>query len=218
MQILFMKLGGNSRFHEQLGKSGIGGDISIAALYLSVEAESYRSRLKNAVANSTIEIIEDLLGGTSLSPYRYNSKHYGTHLDVTFMEGPMGMSISKDHNGRACVSRLVSNGGAETKGVRVGDVVEMVGGKRMGGYDQIMRMIPMLPRPLSIVFFRGTDISEQDLTKEERDQVADDCGQEGSGVSEQFPVPPGNRHCSDGVLLAGTAAEEISPPVILSTL
>jgi hypothetical protein len=218
MKILLMKHGGNSRFHEQLGKAGFGGNTAISALYLSTEAEAYRSHLKDIVANSTLANIEDTLNMTSLSSYSVSSKRHGTHLDVTFIDGPMGMSISKDHNGRAFVSRLVSNGAAETKGVQVGDVIEVVAGKRMGGYDQIMHMIPMMPRPLILMFFRGRAMSDKDLLKEAAESTGEEieAGEwEGGDALGALSVPPSHRHSSsDSRLVVGTApSSPLSPSV-----
>ena len=73
---------------------------------------------------------------------------------VSFQDGPMGMTISKDFNSRALVSKLVPNGPAELSGVSVGDHITGIAKKRIEIYDEIMHMIPCMNRPILVQFTR----------------------------------------------------------------
>ena len=188
-----MKHGGNSRFHDCLGKVG-GGDASQSDLYLSPAAETFRRCLKEIVTTSILNRTNKTTVPGSASEGGGLVSSPSIHRDVTFTDGPMGMSISRDHSGRAVVSRLVTHGPAEMKGVQVGDVVEGVGGKSMENYDQIMHVIPRIPRPLQITF--GRQLSSSNSTTAARASVSDllpistprILGPEGGSVAESPPV------------------------------
>ena len=236
-----MKCGGNSRFHELIGKSSFGGSSQgeISTLYQSTEAESYRLNLKEKVSCALVEIEEGFQESPSkdllildVADNSEESNQTDTNWEVTFLDGPMGMSISKDHSGRAYISRLVPNGPAESKGLCIGDIIEVVAGKPMTDYDQIMHMIQLMPRPLQLTFVRHVKNSLKSLppnpttpvpspSTPERSVANDSCinsmNSMGMVVPQSIaravttsgnndvctpPIPPTNRHTSDSGLAA----------------
>jgi hypothetical protein len=166
-----VKQGGNDQIKRFFRKLEIE-NSPIQTLYCSKGANHYRERLKERVAK--------ILSGEIKSEPRHVTSHHihrtaksqsamgevGRNdpsrrrrpsvqvYSVSFNEGPMGMTISKDFGGRALVSRLVPCGPAETSGVAVGDHISGIARKRLDSYDEIMHMIPCMTRPLVIQFTR----------------------------------------------------------------
>jgi hypothetical protein len=75
-------------------------------------------------------------------------------ITATFLDGSMGITITKEINGTAKVSKIAPNGQAESAGIMISDVIIGIGVKSVTEYDEIMRLIPDQPRPLKILFSR----------------------------------------------------------------
>lgn len=118
----------------------------------------HASRHRNTRSQSAIA--ELMLNGANTEPGTLNADKRKSSFEqyhVSFGEGPMGMTISKDFGGRALVSKLVTGGPAERSGVSIGDHISGVAKKRLDDYDEIMHMIPCLTRPIAIQFTRRVE-------------------------------------------------------------
>eukprot|EP00598_Pedospumella_elongata_P003571 CAMPEP_0184983596 /NCGR_PEP_ID=MMETSP1098-20130426/12731_1 /TAXON_ID=89044 /ORGANISM="Spumella elongata, Strain CCAP 955/1" /LENGTH=908 /DNA_ID=CAMNT_0027507431 /DNA_START=215 /DNA_END=2941 /DNA_ORIENTATION=- len=183
-QVEMMRQGGNEQIKRFFRKLEIE-NSPIKTLYTSKGANHYRERLKEKVgkimsgeikSESRIiphasrhrntrsqSAIADLIHGAK-TPQALNGDKRKSSFEqyhVSFGDGPMGMTISKDFGGRALVSRLVSGGPAEKNGVTVGDHITGVAKKRLDDYDEIMHMIPCLTRPIDIQFTRRIEMHPQ---------------------------------------------------------
>ena len=170
-----MKQGGNRQFRLFLESLDIG-RAPIEVLYRSKVASLYRAKLRKQVDN----ILEGKPVGTTISEslelhrrVLVDSRIEATNrpsisrYTVMFPVGVMGMTVSKDPaDNRAYISRLVEGGEADQSGVLVGDYVDGVAGKYISDFDIVMHMIPLMPRPVQIMFSRtirkSTDGLEED--------------------------------------------------------
>jgi hypothetical protein len=82
------------------------------------------------------------------------------YLLFTFGVGPIGMTLSRDEKGNACVQRLVSGGNAELNGVCMGDVIVTVAGKKLTEFEDVLQAIRQSPRPLLITVVRTHTANE----------------------------------------------------------
>lgn len=166
-----MRQGGNEQIKRFFRKLEIE-NSPIQALYCSKGANHYRERLKEKVGKIMSGEIKSESRILSRSNQHRNTKSQSAIADmmssesrrrpsvyfynVSFADGPMGMTISKDFGGRALVSKLITGGAAECCGVRVGDHISGIAKKRVDDYDEIMHMIPCMSRPILIQFSRRT--------------------------------------------------------------
>jgi len=177
-----MRQGGNEQIKRFFRKLEIE-NSPVKTLYCSKGANHYRERLKEKVGKimsgelksesrviphssrhrntrSQSAIAELMLNGAKSEPGSLNAEKRKSSFEqyhVSFGEGPMGMTISKDFGGRALVSKLVTGGPAERSGVGIGDHISGVAKKRLDDYDEIMHMIPCLARPIAIQFTRRVE-------------------------------------------------------------
>lgn len=160
-----MKQGGNSQIRRFFKRLEID-NSPLQTLYCTKAAEHYREKLR--------ERVDKVLSGEILSEKRSKSEKMKIQhptspplpppppsksitanvITARFGAGPMGMTLTKDYRDQAYVSKLVPGGQAQQQGVKVGDIVISVAGKTMGSYDEIMHMIPLMPRPLELVLTR----------------------------------------------------------------
>lgn len=155
-----LKQGGNGQIRRYFERTELK-DKSISELYCSDAAETYRQILSEKVDN----IMKGSGGsrkfsqskGPSSMITRSVSSSSGAY-SVTFGEGTMGMTLTKDRKDVAIVSRLVADGVAETSGVIIGDIVIGVNDKIIQHYDLIMHEISSSPRPVCIRFNRCNQI------------------------------------------------------------
>ena len=80
-------------------------------------------------------------------------------ITATFLDGPMGLTITKEVNGSAVVTKIIPNGQAEKANIKVSDIIVGVGSNTSTEYDEIMKLIPDQPRPLMILFSRKSFIT-----------------------------------------------------------
>lgn len=73
---------------------------------------------------------------------------------IEFDKNSLGMTLEKNSENEAAVSRVIPGSSAALKGVRVGDIAVAVMGKYVCEYDDIMHMIMCMPRPVLIAFRR----------------------------------------------------------------
>jgi hypothetical protein len=172
-----VRQGGNEQIKKFFRKLEIE-NSPIQTLYCSKGANHYRERLKERVNQimageikseprhtgshnrhrnaKSQSALGELIGKDGNSTNGARRKPSIELYHVSFGEGPMGMTISKDFNARALVSKLVPGGAAEQSGVGVGDHIAGIAKKRMENYDEIMHMIPCMKRPIMIHFARQT--------------------------------------------------------------
>lgn len=168
-----MRQGGNEQIKRFFRKLEIE-NSPIKTLYCSKGANHYRERLKEKVGKIMSGELKSESRVLSKSNHHRNTKSQSAISDlmssesgqkrrpsiyfynVSFADGPMGMTISKDFGGRALVSKLVTGGAAECCGVRIGDHISGIAKKRVDDYDEIMHMIPCMTRPILIQFSRRT--------------------------------------------------------------
>lgn len=170
-----MRQGGNGQIRRFFKKLEIEHAI-IQTLYHTKAAEHYREKLKERVesimsgeikserrilkkkSSTTLSgfLLEDRerrsLGGSASGASSSGNYAVDKVYQVSFCDGPMGMTLTKNHREHASVSRLVSEGQAQTAGVGIGDVVVGVGGMALQHYDDIMERVSLLPRPLVLDF------------------------------------------------------------------
>lgn len=166
-----MKQGGNSQIRRFFKKIGID-NTPIQTLYCTKAAEHYREKLKERVdkiASGEI-VMERKVSSERLTKRTISNDSAGMskgpsvqHHVITakFGPGPMGMTLTKDYRDHAIVSRLVPGGPAQQQGVKVGDIAIGIAGKTLGSYDEIMHMIPLMPRPLDVRFSREKSVNDQ---------------------------------------------------------
>eukprot|EP00904_Undaria_pinnatifida_P008715 jgi/Undpi1/4974/HiC_scaffold_19.g08326.m1 len=79
-------------------------------------------------------------------------------FEVTFGEGRLGFTLFREETGRrkgkGVVCRVHTGSMAQTLGVQLGDMVSGVNKRRYGTYDEVMEVLPKLPRPVLICFTR----------------------------------------------------------------
>ena len=174
-----MRQGGNEQIKKFFRKLEIE-NSPISTLYCSKGASHYRERLKEKVdkimagelkseprhvhsrRNMGNAHHKNARSQPALGDLMRNDPTLGLNrrkpsielFNVSFPEGPMGMTISKDFGGRALVSKVVPGGVAEASGVFIGDHIAGIARKRMDNYDEIMHMIPCMKRPILIQFSR----------------------------------------------------------------
>jgi hypothetical protein len=155
-----MKQGGNAQIRRFFKKLAIE-NSPLQTLYCTKAAEHYREKLRERVGK--------VLSGELVSEKRSHSEkaklqHPASPLlpvppskTITanviyarFNAGPMGMTLTKDFREQAYVSKLLPGGQAQQQGIKLGDIVIAVAGKTMASYDEIMHMIPLMPRPLEL--------------------------------------------------------------------
>ena len=139
-----MRQGGNEQIKRFFRKLEIE-NSPVKTLYCSKGANHYRERLKEKVGKimsgelksesrviphssrhrntrSQSAIAELMLNGARSEPGSLNGDKRKSSFEqyhVSFGDGPMGMTISKDFGGRALVSKLVTGGPAERSGVGI---------------------------------------------------------------------------------------------------
>lgn len=167
-----MRQGGNARLQHFFHKMNVE-QSPIEVRYASQMAAMYREGLRMRVEQVLAGIVSSDLPTPRYKSSPRNSDRSISREDVResnhvqreviFGHGAMGMTLTKNYKQGAFVSRLVSGGEAEKRGVCVGDVVVGVAGKRMVLYEEIMHMIPFMSRPLPILFERvaSTKVSEE---------------------------------------------------------
>eukprot|EP01038_Epipyxis_sp_PR26KG_P007903 gene7903-10728_t len=193
-QIEMMRQGGNDQIRKFFAKLEIE-NSPIQILYCTKGANHYRERLKERVDKiMSGEIIPEKRiikksvihnsSGTNKKKSDNNNSLNETNFVAEFDDGPMGMTLTKDGKDRASVSRLVPAGQAQAKDVKIGDFVVGIAGKTMNNYDEIMHMIPCMPRPVKIKFLRvlssnnntqkssiSSSISSPDLVQHNNDSI-----------------------------------------------
>lgn len=165
VQIEMMKQGGNAQIRRFFKRLEID-NSPLQTLYCTKAAEHYREKLR--------ERVDKVLSGEIVSEKRSKSEKMKIQhptspplpppppsksitanvITARFGAGPMGMTLTKDYRDQAYISKLVPGGQAQQQGIKVGDIVISVAGKTMGSYDEIMHMIPLMPRPLELVLTR----------------------------------------------------------------
>lgn len=174
-QVETMRQGGNQQIRNFFAKMNVE-NSPVETLYRTKAAAYYREKLKERVQKV---LAGEISGERRTSPkpedkaaHKHDKPSHSqpqqpqqqlhpvfgrrkmTQLQVQFGDGPMGMSITKDGFGQAQVTRLVPGGAAQQQGIRVGDYIVGVAGKNVGGYDEVMALIPVLPRPLRLLLFQ----------------------------------------------------------------
>jgi hypothetical protein len=178
-QIENMRQGGNHQIRDFFEKLKIE-NSPIEVLYQTKAAGHYREKLKDhvmLVLNGTIP--RQIQSSKKRIKSSSNSKSFLTSDDLkspptvnseyTFLQGPMGLTLERDYRDRAVVSRLVPGGPAQAKGICIGDIVEGIAGRRVRNYDELMHMIPLMPRPLQILFSR---VAETTLTTAPQTEIS----------------------------------------------
>jgi len=171
-QIEMMRQGGNTQIRDFFKRLQIE-NSPITTLYSTKGATHYRSKLKERVQKVLSgEISSDRKNQMNTTTYATptktptKTKEIANKIDnkkvkesiitqhIVFGPGSMGMTITKDYKGGAVVSKLVPQGAAQEKGVKLGDAVIGVAGKALQDFDEIMHMIPCMIRPLQLTFAR----------------------------------------------------------------
>jgi len=80
-----------------------------------------------------------------------------TSDNETKAKAPLGLSLSKSIDGNTVVTRIVPGGEAERVGVQVGTYVIGVNGTDVSKFDEIMALVPKLPRPVRFKFRKPLD-------------------------------------------------------------
>ena len=190
-----MRQGGNAQIRRFFKKLEID-QSPIQLLYCTKAADHYREKLKERVdaimsgqMKSEKRVVKKKFFATSSGSFDGHdggSPNQGLKPDqvyqVAFQEGPMGMTLTKNSREQASVSRLLPEGQALKAGVATGDFVVGVAGKTMENYDEIMHMIPLMPRPLSISFAR--------LQSKKSSPKKTSSSPQQSSPSNSLPAPP----------------------------
>lgn len=80
-------------------------------------------------------------------------------VNITFQDGPLGMTLTKDSkSGRAFVSKLIRGGVAHSVGVRVNDSIEEVNDCTTDSYQDAMHQIQNSQRPMTLKFCRRSSL------------------------------------------------------------
>ena len=152
-----MKHGGNDQIKEFFRKLDLDTKtIPISTLYNSKAAGFYRQCIKDrsqkaANIKTPCEIVESKnKTSRSSSPTNFVNKR----ITVQFIDGSLGLTLTKSYDGHAIVTRLVSEGQSTNNGVCLNDKIIRVAGMFMDDYEDILEAIPLLSRPLSITFER----------------------------------------------------------------
>lgn len=167
-----MKQGGNGQIRTFFKKLEIE-NSPVQILYCTKGASLYRDKLKERVEKIIKGEIkpERRVIKKARSPSKDESKGFVDSLldqsqnglknnkddmayTVSFEAGTMGMTLTKDYRDFAVISKLAPGGAAQIANVRVGDYIIGVAGRSLHNYDEIMHMIPCMPRPLDIKFCR----------------------------------------------------------------
>lgn len=155
-----MKQGGNSQIRRFFKKLEIE-NSPLQTLYCTKAAEHYREKLRERVDKILAgEIVSEKRSKSEKSKIQHPaspplplppSKNITANvIHARFNAGPMGMTLTKDFRDQAYVSKLLPGGQAQQQGIKLGDIVIAVAGKTMASYDEIMHMIPLMPRPLEL--------------------------------------------------------------------
>ncbi len=75
-------------------------------------------------------------------------------VNVTFPSSPLGLTLTMNELGSAEISKINPGGNADRLEVQVGDVIILINGKKIDGYDEAMRHIKSAAFPLEICFRR----------------------------------------------------------------
>lgn len=168
-QVEMMRQGGNGQIRDFFRKLGIE-NSPIVVLYNTKGACHYRERLK--------ERVDKIMSGeikpekrTFPRPEPLNipdrvevpmlSANESIHSFI-FPRGPMGMTLTRTNKGFASVSKLVSGGMAEQLGVLIEDTVVGVAAQSMTEYDEILQMIPLMTRPITLTMLRSLQCASAD--------------------------------------------------------
>jgi C-terminal processing protease CtpA/Prc len=60
-------------------------------------------------------------------------------ITATFLDGSMGLTITKEVNGSAVVTNIIPNGQADLANIKVSDIIVGVGSNTSTEYDEIMK-------------------------------------------------------------------------------
>lgn len=88
------------------------------------------------------------------------ARMYSTHA-ATFPAGPLGLVLGcREADSAAIVVSVKDGGSASRGGVRKGDVVSRIAGRRVGDYDSVLKAMKQVSRPVQIDFERENEPSE----------------------------------------------------------
>lgn len=174
-----MHQGGNRQFRLFLESLDITSLPDIEVLYHSKAAALYRAKLRKQVElvmsgipigvtiSQSLEVSQRVYVDMRADEAPVTVKAKVSRYSVLFPVGAMGMTVTKDPaDNRAYVSKIVSGSAAERGGVEIGDFVEGVAGKYISDFDIIMHMIPLMPRPVQIIFSRAIHVVSADSMEE----------------------------------------------------
>jgi hypothetical protein len=170
-----MRQGGNGQIRDFFKKMKIE-NSPLTTLYSTNAATHYRKKLKELVDSgmssstsrrtpitfpkeTTEPSPQSSTSKTAAPPSPPPEKVVAELYEVTFGEGPMGLTLTQDFKGGAIVSRLVPGGTAERHSVHTGDHVVGVVGKSITEYDEVMHMILCMSRPLRLTFARMKSVT-----------------------------------------------------------
>eukprot|EP01031_Cornospumella_fuschlensis_P025622 gene25622-30942_t len=187
-----MRQGGNGQIKRFFKKMEIAAP-SLQELYSSRGAEHYRQKLLERVdrimageikshvrvfrkgrsnSNDSVKSMEELaMSGSSL-------------YSVRFGLGPLGITLTKDFNHEAVVSRVAAGSAGEKAGIQVGDYIRGVSGIFSEKYDEIMNMISSAARPFSLVLLRCSPYHSE-KSSPSRQNSSSTCG---DGLSQQVAL------------------------------
>ena len=213
-----MHQGGNRQFRLFLESLGIH-HPSIEVLYHSKAATLYRMKLRKQVESTLagapvgVTIAQSLelnhrIPVESRHDMTPHNKPAVSRYSVLFPAGPMGMTVTKDpSDGRAYISRVGESSAAQERGVEVGDFVDGVAGKYISDFDIVMHMIPLMPRPVQLIFSRVTMVPP-DAGGEDSDDVLSS-----PETSQMKNIEHGHSllHTTSSPSLAASAADAENP-------
>lgn len=158
-----MRQGGNGqikRFFRRLEVTS----SNIHHLYNSREAEHYRQKLEERVdkicsgeLKSHVRIFRNIRSASndSFKTVEELSRITASNIySVKFDLGPLGITMTKDYNGEAVISKVSAGSPAEKAGIMMGDYVKGVANIFSDKYDEIMKMITTSPRPFTVLLLR----------------------------------------------------------------
>ncbi|KAG5180436.1 hypothetical protein JKP88DRAFT_323841 [Tribonema minus] len=76
----------------------------------------------------------------------------GGSYDVTFGDGRLGFTMLKSEQGLGVVCKVQPDSTAASAGVSPGDTVVAINRRRMSSYDEVMSVLPSMPRPVLVTF------------------------------------------------------------------